>query len=103
MNPAGSRAPAQGAAPLSERGLRRTRSCCCSRPPGPRPGPAREQVRAHTVGEALDGARARYGEGFAAILESCRVWVNGEPAQPDQSLHDGDEIAVLPPVSGGAP
>jgi molybdopterin converting factor small subunit len=36
-------------------------------------------------------------------LESARVWVNGdEPAQgADTPLNDGDEVAVLPPVSGG--
>jgi molybdopterin converting factor small subunit len=36
-------------------------------------------------------------------LASARVWVNGdEPAQGDETiLRDGDEVAVLPPVSGG--
>jgi molybdopterin converting factor small subunit len=29
------------------------------------------------------------------------VWVNGEPAEPTQAIDDGDEVAVLPPVSGG--
>lgn len=55
-----------------------------------------------TVAEVLDAARARYGERFAAILEGCNVWVNGEPAEPDQAVADDDEVAVLPPVSGGA-
>lgn len=52
----------------------------------------------------LVGARARYGPGFAAVLETARVWINGdEPvAGPDTVLAAGDEIAVLPPVSGGA-
>jgi molybdopterin converting factor small subunit len=31
------------------------------------------------------------------------VWINGdEPIAGDKTqLHDGDEVAVLPPVSGG--
>jgi molybdopterin converting factor small subunit len=37
------------------------------------------------------------------VLASARVWVNGDdPADgPHTQLHDGDEVAVLPPVSGG--
>jgi molybdopterin converting factor small subunit len=65
-------------------------------------GRGREQVRGYTVAEVLDDAKARYGEHFAAILARSRVWVNGEPAPPEQILQDGDEVAVLPPVSGGA-
>jgi molybdopterin converting factor small subunit len=37
------------------------------------------------------------------VLAGSRVWVNGdEPAEgPATPLHDDDEVAVLPPVSGG--
>jgi molybdopterin synthase sulfur carrier subunit len=65
-------------------------------------GTGRQAVHGRTVSEVLGLARARYGARFAAVLDGCRVWVNGEPAPPDLPLHAGDEIAVLPPVSGGA-
>jgi len=64
-------------------------------------GTGREQMSASTVSEVLDEARCRYGERFAAVLERCRVWLNGEPVAIDHPLDDGDEVAVLPPVSGG--
>jgi len=58
---------------------------------------------AATLGELLARARDRYGPGFAEVLDSSRVWVNGdEPGAGDATaLSDGDEVAVLPPVSGG--
>ena len=51
----------------------------------------------------LAHARAAYGDGFAAVLERSRVWINGdEPAHGTETLlADDDEVAVLPPVSGG--
>jgi molybdopterin synthase sulfur carrier subunit len=54
-----------------------------------------------TVAEVLDAARDRYGPAFAAVLGRSRVWVNGEPALPGTPVADDDEVAVLPPVSGG--
>ena len=65
-------------------------------------GTAREEMWASTVGEILDAACARHGTPFAAVLERSRVWVNGEPCSPEQRLSEGDEVAVLPPVSGGS-
>jgi len=64
-------------------------------------GVGRDEVEAGTVGAALEAAVARYGAGFAEVLAGCRVWRNGEPAVPGDALADGDEVAILPPVSGG--
>ena len=64
-------------------------------------GTARDDVPGATVGDVLAEARARYGDRFAAILDGSRVWVNGEPADPADAVVDTDEVAVLPPVSGG--
>lgn len=64
-------------------------------------GTGSDDVPGATVGEVLDAAAARYGPEFAAVLPACRVWVNGDDAEPDTAVADGDEVAVLPPVSGG--
>jgi molybdopterin converting factor small subunit len=53
--------------------------------------------------ELLARTIERYGEGYAAVLQTARVWVNGdEPANGLATvLAPDDEVAVLPPVSGG--
>ena len=60
-----------------------------------------DDVPGATVAEVLDAAERRYGAAFADVLGTCRVWVNGEPADPATAVVDADEVAVLPPVSGG--
>ena len=64
-------------------------------------GTDRDTIEGPTVGAVLDAAVARYGAAFGALLGSCKVWVNGEPAEPDDPVQPSDEVAVLPPVSGG--
>jgi molybdopterin synthase sulfur carrier subunit len=43
----------------------------------------------------------RQQHGFTLGHERLRVAINGEFARWDRALVDGDEIAFLPPVSGG--
>ena len=64
-------------------------------------GTDRVEVAEAAVGEILDDARARCGEHFAAVLATSRVWLNGDPTTDDARVGPGDEVAVLPPVSGG--
>ncbi len=64
-------------------------------------GTARDLVPGGTVADVLDAAVARYGDEFAAVLPTCAVWVNGDPAGPTTTVADDDEVGVLPPVSGG--
>jgi molybdopterin synthase sulfur carrier subunit len=64
-------------------------------------GTGRDTVPGATVAEVLNAARERYGPRFAGVLGTCRIWVNGEGATDDTPVADGDEVAVLPPVSGG--
>ena len=57
-----------------------------------------------TVAALLDWLRSR-GGGYAQALEDLsviRVAVNQEFAAPDHAVADGDEIALFPPVTGGA-
>jgi molybdopterin synthase sulfur carrier subunit len=65
-------------------------------------GRSRDEFPVVPLAELLDLARDRYGREFAAVLETSRVWVNGdEPIDGAAMLEAGDEVAVLPPVSGG--
>lgn len=64
-------------------------------------GTAKAVLAGNTVGEVLDAAAARWGAELSALLPRCAVWVNGEPANRDAPVHPDDELAVLPPVSGG--
>ncbi|WP_421121471.1 MoaD/ThiS family protein [Aquihabitans daechungensis] len=65
-------------------------------------GTARDLVPGDSVAEILASATERYGDDFAAVLPTCAVWVNGEPAIGEDRVTDADEVAVLPPVSGGS-
>lgn len=58
---------------------------------------------APTIDALLDAASAAYGPTFVAVLEASRIWVNGDEPTAGRAtvLADGDEVAVLPPVSGG--
>ncbi len=64
-------------------------------------GTGTDTVDGATVGAILDAAVDRYGPEFATLLATSKVWVNGEPADRAAPVEPSDEVAVLPPVSGG--
>jgi molybdopterin synthase sulfur carrier subunit len=57
---------------------------------------------AATVGDLLDQASERFGDRFQSGMGAARVWVNGEQAENATPLSAADEVALIPPVSGGA-
>lgn len=65
-------------------------------------GVSRDTVAGATVAEVLGVAKQQFGPSFEAVLASCTVWLNGEECSPDALVGEADEIAVLPPVSGGS-
>ena len=64
-------------------------------------GVGRDRFDADSVESLLRLATARYPADFATVLESCRVWVNGDDVGRDHRLTEEDEVAVIPPISGG--
>jgi sulfur-carrier protein len=64
-------------------------------------GRTRARATGDTVEALLEDLCSTYGDGLRAVLATCAVWVNRSPAPRTTVLSDGDEVAVLPPVSGG--
>jgi molybdopterin synthase sulfur carrier subunit len=59
------------------------------------------EVDAPDVGTLTRELAARYGEEFERILAAGSVVVGDERADPGHPLGPEDEVALLPPVSGG--
>ncbi len=55
-----------------------------------------------TVSEVLEAAGDRFGTDFAEIAALSKIWVDGEPVGVEAVVGEDDEVAVLPPVSGGS-
>lgn len=64
-------------------------------------GTGRANVSGATVGDVVAEACDRYGGEFTSLVPTCRVWLNGDPARDVDPVGDSDEVALLPPVSGG--
>jgi len=64
-------------------------------------GVANTQMPGATVQEVLDNASSEFGDRFTAGLAAAQVWVNGNQAAPATPVGRADEIALIPPVSGG--
>ena len=64
-------------------------------------GASRVEATGRTAGEVADALSAVHGERFAKIAAVSTFVVNGERAERRTPVADGDEVAILPPVSGG--
>jgi molybdopterin converting factor small subunit len=71
-------------------------------------GPAREIAGTSSVtlpGANVSGiiaaAEEQFGEEFSRVVAISNIWLNGESVEPDAHVNDDDEVAVIPPVSGG--
>lgn len=64
-------------------------------------GTSSVEIEAPSVGDVLAVAGDRFGQDFTASLQTAQVWVNGEQADVTTPVGVSDEVAVIPPVSGG--
>ena len=64
-------------------------------------GTSSEEIPGRTVDEVLQKAAERFGSEFVAVMKTCRVWLNGDEVVGTTVVGDADEVAILPPVSGG--
>jgi molybdopterin converting factor small subunit len=55
----------------------------------------------HTVAEVLAAAEAQFGAEFSRVLATANIWLNGDEVGREAPVGEHDELAVLPPVSGG--
>jgi len=65
-------------------------------------GASHVEASGRTAGDVADALSVAYGERFAAIAAVSSFVINGERAERGTPVADGDEVAILPPVSGGA-
>ena len=64
-------------------------------------GSSSVEAEGATVGDVVQSLSARYGERFEAIARVGSAVVGGERADLATPLTEGQEVALLPPVSGG--
>ena len=67
-------------------------------------GTAEEQLEPGLLPDLLDQLCARHGDVFRARLGMSTVLLDGSALPHDSTVavHEGAELALLPPVSGGA-
>ena len=65
-------------------------------------GTNRVDVQAATVGGVIEIAKEKFGKNFCDVLPTCKVWLNGEEVHDSTPVTDKDEVAALPPESGGS-
>jgi len=63
-------------------------------------GSPRVEAEGDTVADVVRALSERFGERFANVAGAGSAVVEGERADPSSPLADGQEVALLPPVSG---
>ncbi len=53
------------------------------------------------VSMIVAAAEDLFGVEFARIMAVSNIWLNGDPVDFEAMVGDEDELAVIPPVSGG--
>jgi len=64
-------------------------------------GSTEVEADGRTAGDVADSLAERFGERFGQIAAVGSLVVNGERAERSTPVAAGDEVALLPPVSGG--
>jgi MoaD family protein len=64
-------------------------------------GSSEVDVEATDVAGLLSSLSERFGPRFDRIMLAGSVVVNGERAEADRRIGPTDQVALLPPVSGG--
>jgi len=64
-------------------------------------GETHVQADGASAGDVVRVLCDRYGPRFTSIAERSTVVMDGEPASLDTPLVGSEELAILPPVSGG--
>jgi MoaD family protein len=64
-------------------------------------GTAHTEAAGTTVRSVAEELTGRYGERFGQVVSRSTFAIDGERAGLDDPVTDADEVAILPPVSGG--
>ena len=65
-------------------------------------GATRLDVPGHTVEDIVRALSEKFGSRFEEIARSGSVVVGGERVPVDRAVGEDEEVALLPPVSGGS-
>lgn len=65
-------------------------------------GASHVEAEGATVADVVDALSERYGERFERVARAGTVVVGGERAFLSTELTEDQEVALLPPVSGGS-
>lgn len=65
-------------------------------------GTSELDLHAPDVGSLLDQLSQEFGSEFDRVMAAGAVVIDGETVGRDRALEPDDEVALLPPVSGGS-